>query len=132
MRLPGFQTWLNMLFLAAAVGFPAAAESSQPADVILVNARIYTVNPQQAWADAIAVQGDKILAVGEYHRSSKWWRGDHLSRQIHVSAHSHCLALSPCAASTARGVLTSQLFRPHVLRVKGGPGEAQRPFRGAV
>ena len=65
MRLPGFQTWLNMLFLAAAVAFPAAAESSQPADVILVNARIYTVNPQQAWADAIAVQGDKILAVGE-------------------------------------------------------------------
>jgi predicted amidohydrolase YtcJ len=65
MRLPGFQTWLNMLFLAAAVAFPAAAESSHPADVILVNARIYTVNPQQAWADAIAVQGDKILAVGE-------------------------------------------------------------------
>jgi predicted amidohydrolase YtcJ len=68
MRLPGFQTWLNMLFLAAAVAFPAAAESSHPADVILVNARIYTVNPQQAWADAIAVQGDKILAVGERAR----------------------------------------------------------------
>ena len=68
MRLPGFQTCLNMLFLAAAVALPAAAESSQPADVILVNARIYTVNPQQAWADAIAVQGDKILAVGERAR----------------------------------------------------------------
>ena len=68
MRFPFFQTWLNMLFLAAAVALPAAAESSQPADVILVNARVYTVNPQQAWADAIAVQGDKILAVGERAR----------------------------------------------------------------
>src|ERR1043166_7940912 len=65
MRLPGFQTWLNMLFLAAAVALPAAAEPSQLADVILVNPRIYTVNPQQAWVDAIAVQGDKIIGVGE-------------------------------------------------------------------
>ncbi len=65
MRLPGFQTWLNMLFLAAAVALPAAAESSQSADVIVINARVYTVNPQQPWADAIAVRGDKILAVGD-------------------------------------------------------------------
>ena len=64
MRFPFVQTWFSMLLLAA-VANPVAAESSQPADVILVNARIYTVNPQQAWADAIAVQGDKILAVGE-------------------------------------------------------------------
>ncbi len=65
MRFPGFQTWLNMLFLAAAVALPAAAESSQSADVIVINARVYTVNPQQAWADGIAVRGDKILAVGD-------------------------------------------------------------------
>ena len=65
MRFPGFQTWLNMLFLAAAAALPAAAESSQSADVIVINARVYTVNPQQAWADAIAVRGDKILAVGD-------------------------------------------------------------------
>jgi predicted amidohydrolase YtcJ len=67
MRFPFFQTWFSMLLLAA-VANPVAAESSQTADVILVNARIYTVNPQQAWADAIAVQGDKILAVGERAR----------------------------------------------------------------
>ena len=64
MRFPVFQTWLNVLLLAA-VTFPAAAESSLPADIIVVNARIYTVNPQQAWAEAIAVRGDKILAVGD-------------------------------------------------------------------
>ena len=64
MRFPFFRTWFCMLLLAAAAN-PAAAESSQPADVILVNARIYTVNRQQAWADAMAVRGDKILAVGD-------------------------------------------------------------------
>jgi predicted amidohydrolase YtcJ len=64
MRFPVFQTWLNVLFMAA-IALPVAAELSQPADVIVINARIYTVNPQQAWADAIAVRGDKILAVGD-------------------------------------------------------------------
>jgi len=29
-----------------------------------VNARIYTVNHGQPWAEAIAIRGDKILAVG--------------------------------------------------------------------
>src|ERR1700674_5541670 len=36
-----------------------------PADMIITNARIYTVNPQQKWAEAIAVRGDKIIAVGD-------------------------------------------------------------------
>src|SRR6202158_5608129 len=36
-----------------------------PADMIIINARIYTVNPQQKWAEAIAVRGDKIIAVGD-------------------------------------------------------------------
>src|ERR1700674_4978584 len=35
-----------------------------PADMIITNARVYTVNPQQKWAEAIAVRGDKIIAVG--------------------------------------------------------------------
>lgn len=43
----------------------AADASSQPADVIVTNARIYTVNPRQKWAEAIAIRGDKIVAVGE-------------------------------------------------------------------
>ncbi len=44
----------------------AAWAQAQPpsADTILVNARIYTVNPRQPWADALAIGGDKILAVG--------------------------------------------------------------------
>jgi len=35
-----------------------------PADLVLFNARIYTVNPQQQWAEALAIRGEKIVAVG--------------------------------------------------------------------
>jgi hypothetical protein len=34
------------------------------ADSVVVNAKIYTVNPRQPWAEALAVRGEKILAVG--------------------------------------------------------------------
>src|SRR5579862_820615 len=66
-------TLLLLLALGSILAFaaPVAAPSdtsqiaSQPADVIVVNARIYTVNPQQKWAEAIAVRGEKIVAVGK-------------------------------------------------------------------
>ena len=34
------------------------------ADTVIVNARIYTVNVRQPWAEALAIGGDKLLAVG--------------------------------------------------------------------
>ena len=37
---------------------------SPPADIVLVNAHIYTVNPQQPWAEAPAIRGNKIVAIG--------------------------------------------------------------------
>jgi hypothetical protein len=56
-------------FLLAAVlalsVFAGAESGSPPADLIVTNARVYTVNPQQKWAEAIAVRGDKIVAVGD-------------------------------------------------------------------
>ena len=62
------QTRLCIALLVASF-IPALMASDVPArsdaDVIVTNARIYTVNPQQNWADAIAVRGDKIVAVGE-------------------------------------------------------------------
>ena len=67
MRLPrlrlGF-SWLlfallwNCALVASDAAFP-------PADVIVIHARIYTVNAQQKWAEAIAIGGDKVLAVGD-------------------------------------------------------------------
>jgi predicted amidohydrolase YtcJ len=38
--------------------------ASQVADQIYVNGRIYTGEENQAWADALAVRGDRLIAVG--------------------------------------------------------------------
>ena len=37
------------------------------ADTVILNARIYTVNVRQPWAEALAIRGDKLLAVGSAH-----------------------------------------------------------------
>ena len=61
-------TWhdvLSLVFLALFA--PSSIAWTQPpvaADTVIVNARIYTVNAQQPWAEALAIGGDKILAVG--------------------------------------------------------------------
>ena len=46
------------------VGGLLAAQTSAPADKIVVHARIYTVNEKQPWAEAVAIRGDRIVAVG--------------------------------------------------------------------
>jgi predicted amidohydrolase YtcJ len=38
--------------------------AQKTADLVVIHARIYTVNPQQPWADALATQDGRILAVG--------------------------------------------------------------------
>ena len=50
---------LQLFFL-----FAYAAFAQQAADVLLVNTRVYTVNSRQPWAEAVAIRGDKVLAVG--------------------------------------------------------------------
>jgi len=53
----------------------SAATQAQPtgaADSVVVNARIYTVNPQQPWAEALAVQGERILAVGSNQQIARY------------------------------------------------------------
>jgi predicted amidohydrolase YtcJ len=57
--------WLSpvaIIFLSA--GAWAQLSRSPAADTVIVNARIYTVNPKQPWAEALAIGGDKVLAVG--------------------------------------------------------------------
>lgn len=54
MRIP-------LLLAALAVSTPAWA---QPADLLLVNGRIYTLDPARPWAEAVAIDGERITAVG--------------------------------------------------------------------
>ena len=66
MRFPHLRLWISLLFLAPTFAASAVAQTgSQAADVIITNARIYTVNPQQKWAEAIAIRGGKIVGVGD-------------------------------------------------------------------
>ena len=51
-----------MLFLVVAGGLFAAPEI---AELAIINANIYTVNPRQPKAKALAVRGGKIIAVGD-------------------------------------------------------------------
>jgi predicted amidohydrolase YtcJ len=50
------------LFLALCATLPSGR--AQSADTIVHNAKIYTVNADHPWAEALAIQGDKIVAVG--------------------------------------------------------------------
>ncbi len=64
-RIHKLAHWLfpvAIIFLSA--GTWAQLSRSPVADTVIVNARIYTVNPKQPWAEALAIGGDKILAVG--------------------------------------------------------------------
>jgi predicted amidohydrolase YtcJ len=58
--------WILSLALLSliAAGDLALGQSLPAADTVVVNARIYTVNPRQPWAEALAIRGDKIIAVG--------------------------------------------------------------------
>ncbi len=55
------------LMLVTAVAFLGAcgAASAQPADLLLVNAKVITVDAKDTIADAVAVRGNRIVAVGD-------------------------------------------------------------------
>ncbi len=62
--------WLSMTaVLVALIGIgsllPAHGQAKGTvADLILTNGKVYTVNPAQPWAEAVAVKDGKIIAVG--------------------------------------------------------------------
>jgi hypothetical protein len=49
---------------SALAGCSTLLKSETPADVVIVNGRIATLNPKQANAEAIAIRGERIVAVG--------------------------------------------------------------------
>lgn len=58
---------LDIVILASLVGFVfgcVAEKTSVVADLALYNGKIWTVNPEQPWAEAVAIRGKRILKVG--------------------------------------------------------------------
>jgi len=49
---------------------PASATPS--ADVVILHGKVYTENPRQPWAEAVAVSADKIVAVGTNHEIAEY------------------------------------------------------------
>ena len=64
-------------FLKGSVGFAALSGCStlmpaEPADTVIVNARVATLDPKQSSAEAIAIRGERIVAVGTDHQISSF------------------------------------------------------------
>ena len=58
---------LSVLAISLSVSGATSAQGLvvKPADIIVVHGRVYTENPKQPWAKAVAIQGAKIVAVGD-------------------------------------------------------------------
>lgn len=54
-------TFVAFIFLAV---LACSSFAQAPAYTVLVNGRIYTVNAKQPWAEALAIRGGRIVAVG--------------------------------------------------------------------
>jgi len=55
---------LATLCCASLCSFSASAQQKKPAELLLTNGRIFTSDPGNPWAEAVAVSGGRILAVG--------------------------------------------------------------------
>ena len=51
-----------LICVAASVACTSAAAAP---DTVLVNGKVFTANPAQPWADALAIRGERIVAVGD-------------------------------------------------------------------
>lgn len=61
------------LLIAVSVAACAAPDrAASIADLILTNARVYTVEPDQPWAEAVAVRDGRIVAVGTAAALTSW------------------------------------------------------------
>jgi len=59
----------RFLLVAFLLQFPSGAARAQSrpspvADTVVLHGRVYTVNARQPWAQAVAIRGEKIIAVG--------------------------------------------------------------------
>src|SRR5207302_1296696 len=62
---------VSMRVLAIAA-LTAAALFAQPVDLVLRNGKIVTMNPAQPTAQAIAVRGGRITALGDDRAAASW------------------------------------------------------------
>ena len=52
--------------------FAGSAMGQKPADIVFKDARIYTVDSGNEWAEALAISGNKLVFVGKNSDVDKW------------------------------------------------------------
>src|SRR5262245_24416318 len=55
----------KVIVAAAVVTVLGACAGGPRPDTVIVNAKVFTSNPLQPWAQAIAIAGDRIVAAGD-------------------------------------------------------------------
>ena len=74
---PLFVLFLYLGCLATgSTGASAAAPGRDAADVVLRNAKIYTVDAVRSWADSLAIRGDRIVFVGSNSEAARFIGGN--------------------------------------------------------
>jgi predicted amidohydrolase YtcJ len=62
----------QLFVLLISLTFSALVLAQAPADLVLVNGKIWTVNDKQAEVEAVAILGNRIAAVGSTEEIRKW------------------------------------------------------------
>lgn len=65
-----------MTILFALISTPSASQAAKPSGFVLTNGKVYTVNKKQPWAEAVVVEGKKIVYVGDNAGATKFKRED--------------------------------------------------------
>jgi len=63
---------MTLLFVFFVINGCSGDRNPEPADLVIHNAKIFTVNDEAPKATAVAVKGEWIIAVGDYEKISKY------------------------------------------------------------
>ena len=72
MKLSNTFSAMTLLFTFFVINGCSGDKNSEPADLVIHNAKIFTVNYENPQATAVAVKGEVIIAVGDYKKISKY------------------------------------------------------------
>ena len=72
MKLSNTFSAMTLLFTFFVINGCSGVKNFEPADLVIHNAKIFTVNDEKPQATAVAVKGEWIMAVGDYKEISKY------------------------------------------------------------
>ena len=100
-----FSVFLGLVTLA---GSGHLSSRSRTADLLLLNAHIVTMDRTRPTAQAMAIQGDRIVWLGENEEAQRLFSGTSRIIDLHgatvlpgiIDAHTHLISAKACSGST--------------------------------